>query len=598
MGKHVITLFLGCVIFMFACCNEDTISPILHQAEALMEASPDSALALLDSILFPEKHSKEDYATWCLLITEARDKNYVGTMSDSVIDVAVRYFEKQNNPNRYAASLYYKGRISEDRQEIEEATALYLKARDAVGENSDNRLLFLIYSRLGRTYIYRDMVSDALAAYQKAYTSAALDADSSSMSYACSYLGRVYGLQKDWQQAISSYSQAIEVAQQVADPTALWLALSELASVYIRNNQLDKASVCLNKVQSVTQPDRQTDMAKIYLTFGDMFRHANQYDSAVVYLNKALQTDDLYTLESAYQCLYYLFEEQKKYEKAIAYNNLYAAYADSVQQQATNIAVLEVQAKYEQEKLVNAYNLLHWEKKQSIYIGLLILLVLLFCLLYAVKYYKLRLRKKEELLCFAERNRVDLQAQIDDNIDVFNQNQKEIGRLTESLANKDDNFQIADAKIRTLEGHNVHLKKNNENLKAQMSGVLTDLTKQKEIASMYKKREEEREACPNIFVRIRNAPRYLSQEDWDEIMVMMDILYGNFTKRLVKKHPNLTKEDLKYCCLFKCMYSHSEIGTFLNVQPETVTRRIQRMKPALGSIITTSEMATQYIKDF
>lgn len=318
MEKHVIILlFLICIILIFACRKEGSISPALNQAEVFMEEHPDSALLLLESIPSPEKLTEEKHATWCLLITKAQDKNYVLHTSDSVINVAVRYFEKQKNSNKYAASLYYKGRIFEDQQEIEEATALYLKARDAMDEDGDNCLLFLIHSRLGRTYIYRDMTSDALAAYEKAYTSAALDADSSSMSYACSYLGRVYGLQEDWQQAIFSYSQAIEIAQQAADPAALWLALSELASTYIRTNQFDKASACLSRMQNADNVGRPTDMAKVYLKIGNIYRHANQSDSAVVYLNKALQTNDLYTLKSVYLCFYYLFEEQKNMKKRL-----------------------------------------------------------------------------------------------------------------------------------------------------------------------------------------------------------------------------------------------------------------------------------------
>lgn len=274
------------------------------------------------------------------------------------------------------------------------------------------------------------------------------------------------------------------------------------------------------------------------------------------------------------------------------------AYADSVQQLATNTAILEVQAKHEQEKVRNAYNRLHWEKKRVVYLGSLISLVSLFCLLYAINYYKLRIKKKEERLRFVERNRMELQAQMDDNIEVINLNAEEIERLNESLATQEKGYQAADVERKNLEVHNVELKKKNENLKKQMSGVQTDLTKQKEITLLYKKREEEREACPNIFVRIRNIPRYLSNEDWVEIMVMMDLLHGNFTNRLVKKHPHLTKDDLRYCCLLKCDYSHSEIGTFLNVLPDTVTRRIQRLKAAFGSTITTSEMVKQYIKDF
>ena len=71
-----------------------------------MGSRPDSSLILLESIPSPEKLSEEDYATWCLLMTQARDKNYVEHTSDSVIGVAVRYFEKQG-PFIFLFSLFY-----------------------------------------------------------------------------------------------------------------------------------------------------------------------------------------------------------------------------------------------------------------------------------------------------------------------------------------------------------------------------------------------------------------------------------------------------------------------------------------------------------
>ena len=64
-----------------------------------MGSRPDSSLILLESIPSPEKLSEEDYATWCLLMTQARDKN-VEHMTNSVIGVAVRYFEKQGPKDR------------------------------------------------------------------------------------------------------------------------------------------------------------------------------------------------------------------------------------------------------------------------------------------------------------------------------------------------------------------------------------------------------------------------------------------------------------------------------------------------------------------
>ena len=65
-----------------------------------MSEHPDSALFLLEQVATPEKMPERDYATWCLLITEARDKNYIEHTSDSLINVAIQYFEKKKDINK------------------------------------------------------------------------------------------------------------------------------------------------------------------------------------------------------------------------------------------------------------------------------------------------------------------------------------------------------------------------------------------------------------------------------------------------------------------------------------------------------------------
>ena len=89
-----------CLSSLIACRQTTTIAPVLHQAETFMSESPDSALLLLEAIQSPEKQSAEDYATWCLLLTQARDKNYLEHTSDSVINIAIDYFEHTNNHSK------------------------------------------------------------------------------------------------------------------------------------------------------------------------------------------------------------------------------------------------------------------------------------------------------------------------------------------------------------------------------------------------------------------------------------------------------------------------------------------------------------------
>ena len=104
----------ACLVIGLIACHPRTERPTLERTEAWMDSHPDSAQQLLEAIPQPERLSEKEYATWCLLVTQARDKNYVVHTSDSVIDVAVRYFGEREEPQLYSKALYYKGRIWQD----------------------------------------------------------------------------------------------------------------------------------------------------------------------------------------------------------------------------------------------------------------------------------------------------------------------------------------------------------------------------------------------------------------------------------------------------------------------------------------------------
>ena len=75
--KFTITLFsLMLFILCYTGCHKNTTDNVLlREAENLMIENPYSALLLLNSIAKPEKLPEKDYATWCLLYTQAQDKS-------------------------------------------------------------------------------------------------------------------------------------------------------------------------------------------------------------------------------------------------------------------------------------------------------------------------------------------------------------------------------------------------------------------------------------------------------------------------------------------------------------------------------------------
>ena len=87
---YSIIVVLTAIISILAACskkeNDSVLLPELVQAEAIMYEHPDSALHILQGMQIPNASQKLEHATWALLMTQAKYKNYI-KQSDSLADV-------------------------------------------------------------------------------------------------------------------------------------------------------------------------------------------------------------------------------------------------------------------------------------------------------------------------------------------------------------------------------------------------------------------------------------------------------------------------------------------------------------------------------
>lgn len=90
-------LFLS--FFVVACHVDSQQCLVLVRADSLMSYLPDSALSLLENIDLNEIKTPADEAIYALLLTQARDKNYIVHTDDSLITVAVNYFDLIGDAN-------------------------------------------------------------------------------------------------------------------------------------------------------------------------------------------------------------------------------------------------------------------------------------------------------------------------------------------------------------------------------------------------------------------------------------------------------------------------------------------------------------------
>ena len=543
-----------------------SMKPQLEEAEALLTENPDSAYRLLQTIEQPERHSKAEYATWCLLTTQAADKSYQKHTSDSLIQVAVRYFSRQHDPDRLATALYTQGRVEKELGKNEEAAQSFVKALDVAKGGEDYELQFLASSQLGSIYAYSKLIDKARIAYEQALHFAELAQDSSSISYAHAYLGRTYGLQNDWNEAVHAYQKAITIASQAQSIPALQLGLNELATVYCRTQSYQNAFDCIQRLQDLADKSIATNQAITYLNIGDLYRLMSYYDLAIPYLEKALNTKNLYTKRSTYQCFYYLYTEQQNYKKAIEYNNLYWVCNDSIQEIEKQKEIIAVEKKYNNEKLLNEKQQLELKQNKILLIGcgIFLFIIIVFLLTYADK-------KRIIARLFEELNNV--QWQIVEKERTIANYQQEMTVLSQKQSNFNDWQQ-------TKNNMDVEIKQLHQQIKAlkqRQSEILIRLNHRNDQIQQYEKIIKRKESIPDILTRIKKTNR-IEEIEWPELIAHIDALHCQFSARLKKAYPELTDTDIRLCSLIKLGYDRKEQIELLAINEDSFYKRKQRLR--------------------
>ena len=568
MKNYLILLLL---VLLAACRHAGRTFEVLDKAEEFIQTyKPDSAYTLLKEIPNPQQYPEKERARWCLLMTQAIDRTYRTHTSDSLIRFAVNYYEKANDLSKLPTAFYTLGRVQRDLKDNEHAVNSFLKALDLAKGSDDYKLQYLAASQLGHVYAYSRFIDEALKTYQQALYFAEQGNDSINLSYVNSFLGRVYGLQKDWNRSIEFYQKAISMAKQISYIPILKAKLNELAAIYKYCEKYQEAADCLEQLISLgDDPLSGMEGAAVYLNLGDLYRLSENYDSAIPYLEKALQTKNLYTKRSAYQCFSYAYAQQGNYKKAVEYNNLYWKCNDSIQKVENRKAVIAVEAKYKHEKLLTEKQQLELKQSKLIFWGssLLLVAIIIILLVYMDK-KRITIRLFEQVHA--------IRSQIAENKRTIASYQEQIDSLSLRQSDYDDLQQ----EKASLEQEVSNLLEQNEKLNSQKSQILVRLNQKDEEIKQYEEIIKQRENTPDIFTRIKQT-HTIEEKEWPELIARTDALHQQFFERLRKAFPQLTETDLQLCCLMRLGYDKKEQKSLLKITNDSLEKRKQRLKRRL-----------------
>ena len=588
--KHA-GLIISIITSLISCTHNKnyttTFQPELAKAEAIMYRYPDSALHILQGIQPDNPSDNEQYATWALLMTQAQYKNQI-EQSDSLINIAYSYFINQDNAQRKALALYYKGILCHESHHAEDALSFYLEATAEIEKTNDYQLGFLINSEIGLMYLYRKLNDYAMEYFEKAHHNAELSNNQTYIAFSFIYIARAFSQKKQYNKAIEYYEKAIKIGQVNNYPTILASAMNETSFLFLKTGENKKALQYAKDCIKIKKTDQRI------FSLGDTYRYLKMYDSAYFYLNQACLSPNIHTARSAYQALYYISQEEKDYKKAVEYSNKLWFYQDSIGKTDRNKALIEMQEKYDQQKIINENNLSQIKKDRIIRNVLIALIILSFIIAITNYLYQRKIvSQKQEILEKEEKIRY-FTMKIHENETLINRNKMRIEELTIQM---EGSLEIKEQwkeqnKIRQeIQQQNEMLKLENNKLQNHISNYAQSLKeKSKELEAMEHLSEEnqylhKREAflCnqlikqTELFNKLKTT-KYIDNKLWQEIKEKIDLLFDNYTKRLYHQIPSLTDGDIQICCLIKLRFSNGDIANMLAISPTSVSKRKLRLK--------------------
>ena len=588
--KHA-GLIISIITSLISCTHNKnyttTFQPELAKAEAIMYRYPDSALHILQGIQPDNPSDNEQYATWALLMTQAQYKNQI-EQSDSLINIAYSYFINQDNAQRKALALYYKGILCHESHHAEDALSFYLEATTEIEKTNDYQLGFLINSEIGLMYLYRKLNDYAMEYFEKAHHNAELSNNQTYIAFSFIYIARAFSQKKQYNKAIEYYEKAIKIGQVNNYPTILASAMNETSFLFLKTGENKKALQYAKDCIKIKKTDQRI------FSLGDTYRYLKMYDSAYFYLNQASLSPNIHTARSAYQALFYISQEEKDYKKAVEYSNKLWFYQDSIGKTDRNKALIEMQEKYDQQKIINENNLSQIKKDRIIRNVLIALIILSFIIAITNYLYQRKIvSQKQEILEKEEKIRY-FTMKIHENETLINRNKMRIEELTIQMEGSQEIKEQwkEQNKIRQeIQQQNEMLKLENNKLQNHISNYAQSLKeKSKELEAMEHLSEEnqylhKREAflCnqlinqTELFNKLKTT-KYIDDQLWQEIKEKIDLLFDNYTKRLYHQIPSLTDGDIQICCLIKLRFSNGDIANMLAISPTSVSKRKLRLK--------------------
>ena len=530
------------------------INASLLQIEQLMYERPDSAWKILQHMPSISQLRKEEQALHALLFTQAQYKNYIPVKSDSLLRIAEAYYRTSNDSLHKAWTLFYLAQYYRDSDEKEKALSYFQQANIASRNIENNQFKFLLNLHWAGLLTNEDAYEKGIEKYQTANRYAILLKDTLKQLNLYEKWGWCHLINGEYDLADSLFNVGLTLSATTKDRIYDKYLLNRLSLTARERKDYKRALELVNRSLSLAKDS--TELYPLWNNKGEILLEMNQYDSAHFYLSKDTRDYDPY-FKATHYLNWSIYEEKiKNLPKALEYSKRYAELLDTIYQKRLESKVVNLQHKYDYS-LIQSENKLLKIKRQRLYISLTAICMAVLTVA-VIFFYKRREEKRK--LAEQMRSKDDLMKEM---------------RL--QLQEKTIDLHAAQEKI--IEKETALDKELSQREKMRSEYSSKEAAMRKEIlrhSEIIRKMEQLNKMSQQDKIQSRSV--VLSDEEQDNLAEIVNICYNNFTDRLWKKFPTLTKADISLCCLIKIGISNSNMLYLLDTSKVALKKRKNRLK--------------------
>lgn len=577
MRYLLLLISLLSALSFIGCKDESEATYLIDRAESLLKSDPDSSLILLDSIAVPDNLSDKLLARWCMLYGRVADTLYTDLPDVQRLRHAQAYYEAHGTELEQARIGLYLGRSYVEDKENEKAMKVYLQTLDIALRCEDYNQAGYICSYMGDLYDFegnyllgKDKYKEAESYFRKA-------GNMRSSAFALRDVGRMYAFSDSLEVALEHLLKAYTIMSEVGDSSDIGSIANGIGNTYnlLGNKELAKQYLW----KEINMSD--FDDAPSYRVLAGIYIEEGDFKNARICLERASipSFNDMTRFSVLYG--YSLLEKAEgNWEKAWFYLDEYNSASDSILTIRNRENIIKIEKEYEHLK-ISLENMRLRSEKQIYLIYLVISVSILLVLLLV---FQIRMNRKNKKLLKQE-------------IDLSNKN-KELFNLRDSLRIKQDrlealSIQLSENKSKMnelnlrekLENEYEQIKKEEGTLLLRIAGRRKDLFLSSAIAKKIIKLSQK------VVPGATKSP--LSEKDWQNMITQANGVYPFLEDRLATF--NLSAAELRYCYL--SLFGLDSIGEsiLLNIQPDSVNKRRQRVRQRLGIIAKDLDLRTYLV---